>query len=161
MLDKYKSLLKGSESDLSMAAEGGDSKSMSDNTALIGAGVKIEGQIVSQEDLVIAGEVKGQIIAKSHHVHIANSGALKADITANVISVEGSVTGNISGLENVIITSTGNVLGNIESPRVSLEDGAKFKGSIEMSPAEPVAAVRNVKTHLTAADSDQVDSKAS
>jgi cytoskeletal protein CcmA (bactofilin family) len=161
MLNKYKSLLKGSESDLLMAAESGDSKSISDNTALIGAGVKIEGQVVSQEDLVIAGEVKGQIIAKSHHVHIAISGALKADITANVVSIEGSVTGNISGLENVIITSTGNVLGNIECPRVSLEDGAKFKGSIEMSPAEPVAAVRNVKTHLTAADSDQVDSKAS
>jgi cytoskeletal protein CcmA (bactofilin family) len=51
--------------------------------------------------------------------------------------VEGSVSGDISASQNVVIAASGNIIGNIESPRVTLEDGAKFKGSIEMDPDQP------------------------
>jgi cytoskeletal protein CcmA (bactofilin family) len=105
--------------------------------AMIGPTVVIEGKVVSGEDLLIEGNVSGSISAKGHEITVGAAGKLKADISAKVVRVEGSVQGDISGVEKVIISKTGNVLGNIDSPRVTLEDGAKFKGSIEMDPGEP------------------------
>ena len=96
----------------------------------------IEGKIVSGEDLIIEGNVSGSISAKGHEITVGTAGKLKADISAKVVRIEGSVQGDISGVEKVIISKTGNVLGNIDAPRVTLEDGAKFKGSIEMDPGE-------------------------
>ena len=122
---------------------------------MIGPGVKIEGQITSDENLVIEGKVNGSIIAKNHEVTVGKSGSLNANISANVVSVEGMVKGDISGAEKVVISKTGNVLGNIQSPRVTLEDGAKFKGSIEMDPDEkmqselPVTSVSGSNVHST------------
>ena len=111
---------------------------------MIGPSVVIEGKITSGEDLVIEGEVSGSISAKGHEVTIGSAGKCKADVSAKIVRVEGSVQGDISGVEKVIISKTGNVLGNIDAPRVTLEDGAKFKGSIEMDPGEP--ATKEVPT---------------
>jgi len=128
--------------------------------AMIGSTVVIEGQITSGEDLVVEGNVFGTITAKEHEVTIGKSGQLKADIVAKVVRVEGNVQGDISGGEKVIIANTGNVLGNIDAPRVTLEDGAKFKGSIEMDPGDkaikelPLSTPSNVKAHRSAPDSD-------
>ena len=158
MLGKYKDLIKNSDSN-SVSLQG--STNTESRSALIGADVKIKGDVISKEDIVIAGEVTGIVQAKSHHIHISDTGILNADITGNVVSIEGSVKGNIVGLENVIITSTGNVLGNIECPRLSLEDGAKFKGSIEMNPLDSTAPVSHVKTHRAALNSEKPDIKAS
>jgi cytoskeletal protein CcmA (bactofilin family) len=108
--------------------------------AMIGPTVVIEGKIVSGEDLLIEGNVSGSISAKGHEVTVGSVGKLKADISAKIVRVEGSVQGDISGVEKVIISKTGNVLGNIDAPRVTLEDGAKFKGSIEMDPGETAVA---------------------
>ena len=149
MLNKYKDLIKHGDTEDLRAI-----RSAPIGGSLIGTDVKIQGDLICQEDIVIAGKVNGIVVAKSHHVHVAETGELKADITASVVSVEGSVKGNVIGLENVIITSTGNVLGNIECPRLSLEDGAKFKGSIEMNPAETAATVSSAKAHRVVADSD-------
>ena len=107
---------------------------------MIGPTVVIEGKIVSGEDLLIEGNVSGSISAKGHEVTVGSVGKLKADISAKIVRVEGSVQGDISGVEKVIISKTGNVLGNIDAPRVTLEDGAKFKGSIEMDPGETAVA---------------------
>ena len=113
---------------------------------MIGPTVVIEGKIVSGEDLVIEGNVSGSISAKGHEVIVGSAGKLKADISAKVVRVEGSVQGDISGVEKVIISKTGNVLGNIDAPRVTLEDGAKFKGSIEMDPGQTDATQQPSKT---------------
>lgn len=113
--------------------------------AMIGPTVVIEGKLSSDEDLIIEGTVSGSISAKGHEVTVGLAGKLKADISAKVVRIEGSVQGDISGLEKVIISKTGNVLGNIDAPRVTLEDGAKFKGSIEMDPGEPTTAELPIK----------------
>ena len=167
MFSKYKKFISGSDnSSLESDNKAGILES-SLQSAVIGAGVTIEGQVISHEDMVIAGEVRGAVIAKNHHIHIATSGIVKADITAKIISVEGTVTGNVTGLERVIITATSNVQGNIECPRVTLEDGAKFKGSIEMNPGEPTQSilpifpVTSVKKRSSSAGSDQIGAKAS
>ena len=127
---------------------------------MIGASVKIDGQITSEENLVIEGSVKGSITAKNSEVLVGKSGVLKANIVAKIVRIEGTINGDITGGENVIITKTGNVQGNIQSPRVSLEDGAKFKGSIEMDPSDksvtelPVSGSSNVKGHRPGSAAD-------
>ena len=120
---------------------------------MIGVDVKIDGKIVSEQNLVIEGAVKGSITAKKAEVLVGKTGSLTANISAKVVRIEGTVTGDICGSENVIIANTGNVLGNIDSPRVSLEDGAKFKGSITMEPDEstvtdlPLGSPTELKAH--------------
>jgi len=122
-------------------------------SSMIGVDVKIDGKIVSEQNLVIEGAVKGSITAKKAEVLVGKTGSLTANISAKVVRIEGTVTGDICGSENVIIANTGNVLGNIDSPRVSLEDGAKFKGSITMDPDEstvtdlPLGSPAELKAH--------------
>jgi len=129
-------------------------------TSMIGPSVKIEGKITSDESLLIEGQVDGSIVAESSEVVVGKSGVLTANISAKVVKIEGKVKGDIAGGENVVIAKTGNVLGNIESPRVTLEDGAKFKGSIEMDPGDkaikelPLSTPSNVKARGSAPDSD-------
>ncbi|MDA9347734.1 polymer-forming cytoskeletal protein [Porticoccaceae bacterium] len=117
---------------------------------MIGSTVVIDGNITSAEDLIIEGKVSGTITATGHEVTVGQAGQLKANINAKSVRIEGKVEGDISGGEKVIISKTGNVLGNIDAPRVTLEDGAKFKGSIEMDPDEKPAikAVPNRKSDL-------------
>lgn len=107
---------------------------------MIGATVKIKGDIQSEENLVIEGKVEGTITANAHEITVGGSGDLKANIKAKVVKVDGKVQGDVVGGEKVIISKSGNVRGNIVAPRVTLEDGAKFKGSIDMDPGESVTA---------------------
>jgi|TARA_B110000977_G_scaffold112289_1_gene145505 cytoskeletal protein CcmA (bactofilin family) len=128
---------------------------------MIGSTVVIEGNITSAEDLIIEGKVSGTISAAGHEVTVGQAGQLNANISAKIVRIEGKVEGDISGGEKVIISKTGNVLGNIDAPRVTLEDGAKFKGSIAMDPDEKPAikAVPNGKSDLfpEAATSDKTN----
>ena len=107
--------------------------------AVIGPGIVIDGDISGSENLVIEGKVRGRIHLASHEVTVGQSGEVNADISAKVIRVAGKIKGDLSGKEKVIISSTGNVHGNIVAPRMLLEDGAVFKGSIDMDPREPAA----------------------
>lgn len=102
--------------------------------AAIGASIRIKGDVSGDEDLVIQGHVEGTIALQGHNVTISKSGKVKANIVANQIIVEGELEGDMNGDEKVVIRATGNVRGNIVAPRVTLEDGAMFKGSIEMEP---------------------------
>jgi len=101
---------------------------------MIGSTIKIKGEISGDENLMIDGSVEGTIDLAAHEVTVGESGKVKADIKGKVVTVNGQVTGDITGGEKVIITKSGNVRGNIVTPRMSLEDGAVFKGSIDMDP---------------------------
>ena len=103
---------------------------------MIGSSIKIKGDITGNEDLLIEGQVEGEINISSHQVTVGQSGQVNANVTANNIKIEGTVKGDILGSEKVVIAKTGNVRGNIVSPRVTLEDGAVFKGSIDMDPSD-------------------------
>ncbi|MDE0840745.1 MAG: polymer-forming cytoskeletal protein [Porticoccaceae bacterium] len=125
--------------------EGNQAAAGGSRPAVIGPSVKIIGQISCAEDLLVEGSVEGSISSELHEVLIGVTGTLKADVRAHVVMVEGTVRGDITGLEKVVVCKTGNVLGNIDSPRVTLEDGAKFKGSIEMDPDVPAATLMAAK----------------
>ena len=101
----------------------------------IGASVTLEGTLRCEEDLRLEGKLKGAVAVPNHRVVIGSSGRVRADVHARVIEVEGSVVGDLVGVERVVVTATGNVVGNLKAPRVSLENGAQFKGSIDMDPA--------------------------
>ena len=82
----------------------------------------------------------GGVSNPSHRVIVGKSGRVKADVSARIIEVEGSVVGDLNGSERVVVAATGKVRGNIKAPRVSLENGAQFKGSIDMDPASVESA---------------------
>lgn len=101
---------------------------------MIGPSINIKGEVSGDEDLVIQGRVEGTVNLKGNELSVGQSGTVFADIEARVIRIEGEVTGDITGNEKVVISQSGNVKGNIVAPRVTLEDGAIFKGSIDMDP---------------------------
>ena len=114
------------------------------SSAVIGPSVRIKGNISGDEDIVIEGNIEGIIEFASNEVIVGASGRVRADVSAEVIKIDGEVVGDIAGREKVVISKTGKVQGNIVAPRVTLEDGAKFKGSIDMDPSESdsVSALR-------------------
>ena len=107
---------------------------MSREAAIIGPSIHIDGDLRGEEDLIIEGEVNGTVQLKSNGLTIGPQGKVRADVYAHSIFVDGFVEGDLYGSERVSIRKSAQVRGNIVSPRVSLEDGAKFKGSIEMDP---------------------------
>lgn len=107
-----------------------------ETSAAIGASIRIKGDVSGDENLIIQGHVEGTIKVQGHNVTISKTGKVTANIEANQIIVEGELQGDMVGEEKVIIRETGNVHGNIVAPRVTLEDGALFKGSIEMEPRQ-------------------------
>ena len=108
--------------------------------AMIGPTIRIKGDLTSEEDLLIEGRLDGKIEMRRHSITIGKKGQIKADIHGRIIVIEGTVEGNLYGEEQLIVRQSGTVRGNIVSPRVALEDGSNFKGSIDMSPKEKPAA---------------------
>jgi len=106
--------------------------------AMIGPSIVINGKISGDENLIIEGTVEGSIDLPNQDVVIGQAGRIKADLQGKVVHIEGKIEGDIKGVEQVIIANSGNVRGNLVAPRVTLEDGAVFKGSIDMDPGEPL-----------------------
>jgi len=108
---------------------------------MIGSSIKIKGTITGDEDLLIQGKVEGTISLRDHELSIGENGKVTADIKAKTVKIDGEVAGDITCGEKVVISRSGNVKGNIVAPRVTLEDGAIFKGSIDMDPASSTVSL--------------------
>ena len=122
----------------------------SSDRATIGRSITIKGEVKGDEDLLIQGKIDGSVTLKEHAVTVGPEGEVKADIAARVITVEGKVEGNLSAQEQVILRNSARVQGNISAPRVVLEDGARFRGGVDMG--EAAGAV-------TAVQSDRADGR--
>jgi len=109
--------------------------------AVIGPSIHIDGDLRGEEDLIIEGEVNGTVMLRNNSLTIGPQGKVAADVYAHSIYVEGYMEGDLYGSERVCIRKSAQVRGNITSPRVSLDDGARFKGSIEMDPQAVEAAL--------------------
>lgn len=114
--------------------------------AVIGPSIHIDGDLRGEEDLMIEGEVNGTVQLKSNTLTIGANGKVRADVYAHSIFVEGLMEGDLFGSERVAIRKTAEVRGNVTSPRVSLEEGARFKGSIEMDGEAVKAALGSTQT---------------
>lgn len=109
---------------------------------MIGPTIRIKGEISGEENLIIEGKVEGSVSLRGKDLTVGQSGTVKANVSASVVKIDGEVHGDITGGEKVVISKTGKVQGNIVAPRVTLEDGAKFKGSIDMDPSERVVEAK-------------------
>jgi len=104
--------------------------------ATIGPSIFIKGDLTGDEDLVIEGRVEGKVDLKQNNVTVGKNGRVKADIHGRVVTVEGEVDGNVYAHEQAVLRQAGAIRGNISAPRVVLEDGSRFKGSIDMETKE-------------------------
>ena len=100
--------------------------------SIVGPSMLVQGDMNGDEDLVVQGRIEGSITLKKNLVTVGKDGRVNATVNAKSIRVEGTVEGELRGKEQVIVTRTGSVSGNIVAPRVTLEDGCRFKGAIDM-----------------------------
>ena len=99
----------------------------------IGQSICIRGELTGDEDLTIEGRVEGKIDLKEHNLTIGPKGRIQAEIRAKTVIVRGEVNGNVQAGERVELAETGRVIGDIVSPRIIIADGARFKGSVDMT----------------------------
>jgi cytoskeletal protein CcmA (bactofilin family) len=107
--------------------------------SIVAEAVAIVGQLNCQDDLSLEGHFKGSIQAGEYTVVIGSNGLADGDITAKNLLVKGKVVGEISVADRIIIAKTGTIIGNLQAARVELENGAKYKGIIEIDPIEQEA----------------------
>lgn len=101
--------------------------------SVLSPSMTLKGDISGTEDLVLEGKMEGTINLPKNEVLIGSDGQVKADVTALKVTVEGRVLGDVRGSERVVVKNSGRIEGNIVAPRVVLEDGCQFKGSVEMN----------------------------
>lgn len=99
--------------------------------AWIGKAVRVEGKVISNEDLVIDGDVEGSIEVGDHNLTIGEGAAVKADLLAKTITIAGSVTGDVVAIDKVDLRASGSVEGDISAPRFSMADGSTVTGSVK------------------------------
>jgi cytoskeletal protein CcmA (bactofilin family) len=98
---------------------------------IIGSGITIEGEITSDEDVVVAGTVRGKLSAEGP-VTVDTGAVVEADIAAASLSVGGNVTGNVTASERVDLLAGGRLIGDVKAARLTIADGASFKGNVDM-----------------------------
>jgi cytoskeletal protein CcmA (bactofilin family) len=109
------------------------------NLACLGPSIVVKGEITSEEDLQIDGKVIGNISLRGHRLTVGRTAELDSEINAREIIVYGSASGNLRARDRVEIKKDGQVTGDITTARISVEDGAYFKGHIEIERAQAPA----------------------
>lgn len=102
--------------------------------AVIGASIVVDGDVTGSEDMTIHGRVKGTVRLPDHRLQIGPDGRVEATAHARSIVVDGRVKGDLTADQEIIVRRSGNVQGNLNAPRIGLEEGARFKGRIDMEP---------------------------
>ena len=104
-------------------------------TARLGASLHIKGEITGNEDLQIDGSVEGLVQLEDRKLTVGASARVTADIIAREVIVYGNVKGNLRARDRIEIKKDGSVVGDLTTARIMIEDGAYFKGSIEIDKA--------------------------
>jgi cytoskeletal protein CcmA (bactofilin family) len=110
------------------------------SSARLGASIEIKGQLTGAEALQIDGKVDGPISLQGHELTVGPTAHLNSEIHASELVVSGKVVGNVHVRGRVDIKKEGSIVGDIFSARISIEDGAHFKGRIEIDPTKSQAA---------------------
>jgi cytoskeletal protein CcmA (bactofilin family) len=110
------------------------------SSARLGASLQIKGHITGTEDLQIDGKIDGPITLRGHQLTVGSTAQLNSEIHAGEVIVYGKVVGNVHARERVDVKTDGSITGDISTARISIEDGAHFKGRIEIDPTKTQAA---------------------
>lgn len=98
---------------------------------VIGEGLTIEGDVTSEEEVVVHGTLRGALSTQDA-VSVGTEGTIEADVSAVSLSVAGRVTGNVTASERVDIQAGGRLVGDVKAARLTIADGAAFKGNVDM-----------------------------
>ena len=97
----------------------------------IASGITIEGEITSEDEVEIAGTIKGKL-ASHRLVSVANGATLEAEVSGASVRIAGQVTGNVSAAERVELQAGARLIGDVRAARLTIADGASFKGNVDM-----------------------------
>jgi cytoskeletal protein CcmA (bactofilin family) len=98
---------------------------------VIGEGLSIEGDLTSDEEVVVHGSVRGKLTT-TDAVSIGATGVVQADVSGSSISVGGQVTGDVTASERIDLQAGGRLVGDVKAARFTIADGASFKGNVDM-----------------------------
>jgi cytoskeletal protein CcmA (bactofilin family) len=110
-------------------------RTSSGGTARLGASLHVKGEITGNEDLAIDGSVEGLVHLEDRKLTVGASARVTADVIAREVVVYGNVKGNLRARDRIEIKKDGSVVGDLTTARIMIEDGAYFKGSIEIDKA--------------------------
>ncbi|BCE01408.1 bactofilin family protein [Marinicellulosiphila megalodicopiae] len=141
------SFLSGLKEESSASTSSSFTKPVSDTPAqarsTIGKGISFRGELIGTEDLHIEGKVEGTVIMAGQNLSIGKEGELNANIHVQNICIHGNLTGDVLAEELIEIKESAIVKGNLIAPRIQLEDGGKFRGSMDMIDSEEEKRQRN------------------
>lgn len=103
--------------------------------AWIGKSLRIDGHIVSSDNLTIDGDVEGTIVVGDHTLTVGAGATVKADLTARMIAISGTVVGNVRAHELLDLRATGSILGEIVAGRLKMAEGAVIEGPVDATGA--------------------------
>ena len=98
---------------------------------IIGRGIRVDGEMTCEEDLIVDGRVSGQVTVRDN-VIVTQTGVIEADIELSNIEISGRVEGNITARHKVEIAPGGQAVGDVKAQRILISDGAVFKGNVDM-----------------------------
>ena len=119
--------------------------------ASIGKAVTIKGDIYSEEDLFIDGEVQGSLHVKNSRLTIGPNGKAQSNVKAREVVIQGKVQGNVEAAQKITIRKEGSLVGDIKTAGIIIEDDAYFKGSIDIVRKDEAAAGARAGSQDTAA----------
>ncbi len=120
-------------------------------TGRLGPSLHVNGDITGTEDLLIDGSVEGLIHLDERKLTVGTTAKLTADINARDVVVYGAVKGNVRATGRIEIKKDGSIIGNLTTAQIMIEDGADFKGSIEIDRSAAEEAGKNVSSRAAAA----------
>ena len=106
------------------------------DVATIGKSVVVKGELSGSEDLYVDGEVEGSISLRGQNLTVGPNGRVRANVEARIVVVHGKVDGNLCASDRVDLRKSASLTGDISTARISIEDGAYFKGTIDIQKAE-------------------------
>ena len=130
-----------------MTARSPGTASTTPRQTVLGQTVVLKGELSADEDLLIEGQFEGTISLEQHCVTVGANGQVKAEIRARQAVILGALTGKVTAKEKVEIRRSGHLVGDLSTGAVAIEEGAFFKGSIEILREEPQAGSRSASAH--------------
>ncbi len=146
--------------DPARSGEGTVQRQRAEDPVSIGGAAIIRGDFTGKGDLAISGRVEGTVNLPDNDASVEETGYMDGGILARNVNIRGKVQGEIEAGSKVTIFATGVVVGTISAPRIQIEDGAKFKGRIDMEESEPEAATKSNKAPAAAPSKGTAPAKA-
>jgi len=113
----------------------------------IGASMTVKGEVYSREELHVDGEIQGSIELQ-HRLTVGPNCKIRANVKAKEVVLQGSIQGNVQSADKIIIRDKGSLVGDIKTAGIVIEDGAYFKGSIDITKID--AGAKNAPTAVNA-----------